>query len=112
MISFRDPRQFGRILLRAREQLFSEPPWSELGPDAWSPGLSAALLAKRLAGHKRSIKDVLMDQRVLSGLGTFRLPTRYFWQAFARAAAPILSRATMWLAWRARSGVPCAARWR
>jgi len=78
VITYRDPRQFGRLLLRAPTHLFDEPPWSLLGPDAWTPKLSADALAARLMGHQRTIKDVLMDQRVLAGLGNIQVTDALF----------------------------------
>ena len=60
---FEDPRQFGRLLWSAA------PPEdvSRLGPDALE--LDAAVFAARLRGRRGRVKPVLLNQRVLCGLG-------------------------------------------
>ncbi|MGC8794272.1 MAG: bifunctional DNA-formamidopyrimidine glycosylase/DNA-(apurinic or apyrimidinic site) lyase [Bryobacteraceae bacterium] len=62
-LHFDDPRQFGRI---AAGEL---PPQrlAELGPEA--PSITTAELARRLAGRRAPIKALLMDQRIVAGLG-------------------------------------------
>ena len=61
---FDDPRQFGR--LEAGEE---GPPrrLEKLGPEAQA--ITPAELARRLAGRRAPIKALLMDQRILAGLG-------------------------------------------
>ena len=60
---FDDPRQFGRMLWS------SAPPddVSRLGPDALD--LDAAAFAARLRGRRGRVKPLLLNQRILSGLG-------------------------------------------
>lgn len=60
---FDDPRQFGRLLWS------SGPPddVSRLGPDALE--LDAEEFAKRLRGRRGRVKPLLLNQRILSGLG-------------------------------------------
>jgi formamidopyrimidine-DNA glycosylase len=64
---FTDPRKFGRIELwpgkREQEAL------KGLGPEPLSDEFTAETLAKSLAGRKGTIKQVLLDQKVVAGLG-------------------------------------------
>jgi formamidopyrimidine-DNA glycosylase len=75
-IRYLDARRFGR-LLAARDDI---PEWSELGPDPLSDGLDAALLTNALARSRRPVKDALMDQTVLAGIGNI-LATEGLWHA-------------------------------
>ncbi len=63
---FRDPRKFGRLEVgesgpAARVAL--------LGPDAWLGEWDAESLARRLQGRTAPIKALLLDQRILAGVG-------------------------------------------
>ena len=42
---------------------------AELGPEPLGPGFSARALARRLAGRRAPVKALLLDQRVVAGLG-------------------------------------------
>ena len=75
-IRYLDARRFGR-LLAARDDI---PEWSELGPDPLADGLDAAVLAKALARSRRPVKDALMDQTILAGVGNI-LATEGLWHA-------------------------------
>lgn len=68
-LSYIDPRRWGRIVL-AREDI---EPWTALGPDPLSDGVDPDALLRRLAGSKtRSIKEALLDQSVLAGVGNIQ----------------------------------------
>jgi formamidopyrimidine-DNA glycosylase len=75
-VRYLDARRFGRLLAALHEI----PEWSELGPDPLSDGLDAAALAKKLAQSRRPVKDALMDQTVLAGIGNI-LATEALWHA-------------------------------
>jgi formamidopyrimidine-DNA glycosylase len=64
-LRFSDARKFGRI------SLFRDPAGflSRLGPEPLDPEFSPAVLAQRLAGHKRMLKPLLLDQSFLAGIG-------------------------------------------
>lgn len=63
---FHDPRRFGGLrVLASRAEL--EAHWALLGPDALT--ISGEQLHSALAGSKRAIKGVLLDQGVLAGVG-------------------------------------------
>ena len=46
--------------------------WKELGPDALVDGVDAARLHARLARISRSIKETLLDQTILAGVGNIQ----------------------------------------
>jgi formamidopyrimidine-DNA glycosylase len=77
-VHLRDPRQFGRLLLMEERDIEQRPPLADLGVDAWEPKVDARALAARLAGQRRTIKDVLMDQGVLAGLGNIQVTEALF----------------------------------
>lgn len=64
---FQDPRKFGTIWCGSAEELAADPYIGSLGPDALDIPLVAfvACLAKR----KGSLKTVLLNQRVIAGIG-------------------------------------------
>lgn len=77
-IRFRDHRRFGAM------DLF--PPAAEaghwllagLGPEPLEPGFTTAVLRSRLTGRRSSLKAVLLDQRVIAGLGNIYVSEALF----------------------------------
>ena len=64
-----DPRRFGSVDLVASAALDRWPPFAALGPEPLGPGLTAQYLRAALAGRVATIKLMLLDQRIVSGLG-------------------------------------------
>ncbi len=64
---FTDPRKFGRIELWPRER--EQEALKGLGPEPLSDDLTVEILARILAGRKGPIKQVLLNQEVIAGLG-------------------------------------------
>ena len=62
-----DPRRFGSIDLVSTHELADWPPIAELGPEPM--GLTARELHHRLRGRTAAIKLLLLDQRIVAGLG-------------------------------------------
>ena len=62
---FHDPRRFGLILLRARDDASVDPQ----GIDPVSGEFTADALAAVTRGRRRPIKNLLMDQSLIAGLG-------------------------------------------
>lgn len=60
-----DPRVLARLQVRAP----GEPAPDDIGPDAMDPALDAAALRARLSGRRASIKQVILDQSVIAGVG-------------------------------------------
>ncbi|GEC16989.1 bifunctional DNA-formamidopyrimidine glycosylase/DNA-(apurinic or apyrimidinic site) lyase [Nitrobacter winogradskyi] len=68
-IVFNDPRRFGYMKIVAREALGDEPLLKGLGPEPLGNEFDAAMLAHGCRNRKTSLKAVLLDQRVVAGLG-------------------------------------------
>jgi len=64
-----DPRRFGSVDLVASDSLHLWPQFAALGPEPLEDGLSPAYLKAALAGRSASIKLMLLDQRIVAGLG-------------------------------------------
>lgn len=64
-----DPRRFGSVDLVAQAALDSWPAFAALGPEPLGDALSAAHLKAALAGRVAAIKLMLLDQRIVAGLG-------------------------------------------
>ncbi|HEY2031742.1 MAG TPA: bifunctional DNA-formamidopyrimidine glycosylase/DNA-(apurinic or apyrimidinic site) lyase [Myxococcales bacterium] len=71
-IDYRDPRLFGRLIRGTVEALHKLPAIRELGPDPL-PGIDVDRLYENFHRSKRSLKEVLMDQRTLAGLGNIHV---------------------------------------
>ena len=68
-VALNDPRRFGSVDLWPTGELDAFPAFAGLGPEPLGPGLTAAWLKQALAGRKASIKIMLLDQRIVAGLG-------------------------------------------
>ncbi len=66
-LALNDPRRFGSLDLVRTEELQAWPPLAALGPEPL--GLDARELRRRLAGRTAAIKLLLLDQRIVAGLG-------------------------------------------
>ena len=69
-LAFADPRRLGRIRLHSGAPT-AEPPLSELGPDALTGGMTAAVFAAACVASGAAIKALLLDQSVVAGLGNW-----------------------------------------
>ncbi len=68
-ITYYDPRRFGFMGLIATEGMEDHPWFSGMGPEPLGPGLDAAYLQAAFSGRKQSPKTLLLDQRIVAGLG-------------------------------------------
>lgn len=66
---FSDPRQFGRMRLVNINELSESPDLKGLGPEPLSPEFTVDYLRGALASTRRSLKETLLDQRKVAGLG-------------------------------------------
>jgi formamidopyrimidine-DNA glycosylase len=66
-VDYRDPRLFGR-LIRGKSDALRRQMLAALGPDPL-PGIDIERLHEKLLKTRRSLKETLMDQRTLAGLG-------------------------------------------
>ncbi|AKX94654.1 formamidopyrimidine-DNA glycosylase [Moorella thermoacetica] len=68
-LRFVDTRRFGRLYLAAKAEVETLPGLRDLGPEPLDPAFDALALAAILAGRRRPIKQVLLDQRLVAGIG-------------------------------------------
>ena len=64
-LRFRDPRKFGRVYLVHDPQDIL----GKLGPEPLDEQFTVAALRQRLAGRRRVLKPLLLDQSVIAGIG-------------------------------------------
>ena len=68
-LSLRDPRRFGSIDLVATDQLSDWPAIAALGPEPLGGAIDGRWLKERFAGRSAAVKLLLLDQRIIAGLG-------------------------------------------
>ncbi|MFL6858785.1 MAG: bifunctional DNA-formamidopyrimidine glycosylase/DNA-(apurinic or apyrimidinic site) lyase [Allosphingosinicella sp.] len=64
-----DPRRFGSIDLVPTDALEAWPPFAAMGPEPLGPDFTADYLEEALARRVAPIKAMLLDQRIVAGLG-------------------------------------------
>jgi len=64
-----DPRRFGALRVAAWDELWRSEPLASLGPEPIDPGFDGALLGARANESRRALRDVLLDQTVVAGVG-------------------------------------------
>lgn len=125
---YNDPRRFGLIRMVSRGELGAAPELKGLGPEPLSAAFNADYLARIARGRRVAVKNLIMDQRVVAGIGNiyaseilFRAGvrptrraakvTRAEIQRIVAATAPILraaigSRGTTFRSYRDSRGQP------
>jgi formamidopyrimidine-DNA glycosylase len=68
-LALHDPRRFGFVHLVRGAALDAYPPFARLGPEPLGDAFGADHLARALAGRAAPIKAMLLDQRIVAGLG-------------------------------------------
>ena len=68
-LALNDPRRFGFLDLLRTDALDTYPPFAAMGPEPLGPELTGAYLRTALAGRTAPIKAMLLDQRIVAGLG-------------------------------------------
>jgi formamidopyrimidine-DNA glycosylase len=68
-VTYSDARRFGFMGLASTADLADHPWFKDMGPEPLGPGFSAAVLARALRGRSQAIKTLLLDQRIVAGLG-------------------------------------------
>ena len=95
-LALNDARRFGSVDLVPTESLADFPAFKTLGPEPLGPGLTAGYLHTALAGRIASIKLMLLDQRIVAGLGNIYVCEALFLAGIApKQAAGKLSRARL-----------------
>lgn len=68
-LRFEDARRFGGVVVRPRQELWHTSPLADLGPEPLVRGFGGAHLAARAERSIRALHEVLLDQRVVAGVG-------------------------------------------
>jgi len=68
-LALADPRRFGSLDLARSAELADFPAFLALGPEPLGPDFDARLLVERFAGRTAPVKALLLDQRIVAGLG-------------------------------------------
>ncbi len=68
-LALNDPRRFGSVDLFATASMANYPAFKVMGPEPLGPDLTADYLAGALKGRSAPIKALLLDQRIVAGLG-------------------------------------------
>jgi formamidopyrimidine-DNA glycosylase len=68
-VAYDDPRRFGLFDLTDEAGLASHPLLKDLGPEPLGNEFNGPVLSAALAGRRSPIKALLLDQRVVAGLG-------------------------------------------
>ena len=69
VLALNDPRRFGSVDLVASDAVAEWPAFKALGPEPLGGAIDGKWLKARLAGRQAAIKLMLLDQRIVAGLG-------------------------------------------
>lgn len=69
VLALNDARRFGSVDLVDTDKLDAFAPFAALGPEPLGPGLTPAHLARAFEGRIAAVKLLLLDQRIVAGLG-------------------------------------------
>ena len=100
-VTFNDPRRFGAMDLTATEALEGHWLLAKLGPEPLGNGFDEDHLVAAMSGRNSPVKTVLLDQRVVAGLGNI-----YVCEALHRAGISPLRKASRIAPRRVRALVP------
>ena len=80
VFALNDPRRFGSVDLLLAPELDLWPPFAALGPEPLGEALTPEHLREATRGRKQAIKLLLLDQRIVAGLGNIYV-CEALWQA-------------------------------
>lgn len=69
VLALNDPRRFGTLDLMPSQDVERWPVFAALGPEPLSDAFTARHLAQQFEGRVAPVKNLLLDQRIVSGLG-------------------------------------------
>jgi formamidopyrimidine-DNA glycosylase len=69
VLALNDARRFGSVDLVDTGRLDAWPPFAAMGPEPLGPGLTSAHLRDAFAGRFAPVKQLLLDQSIVAGLG-------------------------------------------
>jgi formamidopyrimidine-DNA glycosylase len=68
-LALNDPRRFGSVDLMPTDEITAYEPFRRMGPEPLGDDFTAATLLASLQGRAAPIKAMLLDQRIVAGLG-------------------------------------------
>ncbi len=68
-LRFVDPRRFGGLRAGAVADIYASEPLASLGPEPLDRGFDGETLARALGRSERALRDALLDQRAVAGIG-------------------------------------------
>jgi formamidopyrimidine-DNA glycosylase len=68
-LRFVDPRRFGGLRAGLRKTIYEAEPIASLGPEPLDRGFDGETLARALGHSDRALRDALLDQRAVAGVG-------------------------------------------
>jgi formamidopyrimidine-DNA glycosylase len=68
-LRFVDPRRFGGLRAGPRETIYETEPIASLGPEPLARDFNGETLARALGHSDRALRDALLDQRAVAGVG-------------------------------------------
>lgn len=77
-VVYNDPRRFGFVLLMPSAERDQHPLFSSLGVEPLSDAFDAAYLSQRASGKIVNLKQFLMDQKIVAGLGNIYVSEALF----------------------------------
>lgn len=89
-VTYFDARRFGFMDLAATPDLLEHPRFAGMGPEPLGDAFTADHLARAFAGRRQGAKTLLLDQRVVAGLGNI-----YVCEALHRAQVSPIKAAEM-----------------
>jgi formamidopyrimidine-DNA glycosylase len=89
-VIYNDPRRFGFMHLVKRSAIDLYPAFADLGPEPTGNSLSADYLAMRFAKKQQPLKTVLLDQKIIAGLGNIYV-CEALWRAGLNPTRPAAS---------------------
>ncbi len=94
-VTYNDARRFGYMTLFAAHELATHPHFKDLGVEPLGNALDSVYLAGAASGRRSDLKALLMDQRIVAGLGNIYVCEALFRARLgpARAAACLADRA-------------------
>mgnify|MGYP001173104154 CR=1 FL=1 len=78
VVRYNDPRRFGLMTLTTEKKLENHKLIKNIGPDPLSNNYNYMSLAEAISGRKTSIKEILLDQKAIAGLGNIYVSESLF----------------------------------
>ncbi len=68
-LRYHDTRKFGKMYLYKKDEVYNNKPLNELGYEPFDDNLNVKYLKEKYKNKKTPIKTVILDQRIITGLG-------------------------------------------